>query len=348
MTQSEVIEKYAERFPVGTLVRWRPRDGEAVQIAGRPLCNCRADGTPDENTLIFPACHPLRDRRTDLLVLYVQIGDIDAEAYSFDDFMFSANFWSRLGLWKYPIPDFQQGRFAEPQKIEDMSDEELDTFIDMVKSLPWFADGTATAEEKKILERALSRQTDFSLGSTAKHYPSKICRGICVHYCTALAGGGVRMTENPRQTELFAGQTVDKTHPRIELRGKIDSAMAWALHLKRKALEDDSADNDLVCEILSLVHDISVVQKAEALNDATHIVNVKEFAKKAREGAAKAYGREPNTRIADLLNILRTKLREAELAAMRVPRSEMIDAIQIALNAMSAQAAALMVGACRG
>lgn len=158
------------------------------------------------------------------------------------------------------------------------------------------------------------------------------------------------MIDDPRKTELYSGVVVDKADPRIELRGKLDNCLAWARHTEREASEANPF-GDYFTRILAkcMVALVELVQNAEATDSIEPIAELitPEYMQEVRNYACGAFGATPNDKMEDLFNIQRTKLREAELAACQVPRSEVIDAIQVALNALSALAAGLMVGGTR-
>ena len=140
-------------------------------------------------------------------------------------------------------------------------------------------------------------------------------------------------------THLHGDTLVEKSHPRILFRGKLDSLIALVM-LTRCELEIYSAELDEIQEVLQslmraevldtpVVCDTLFGQSFDELRAESHALYA------AKPVASKAYA---------LLNVLRTAVRETELAAVMAFGEERADIVR-ALNRLSSGVYVLM---CRG
>ena len=117
---------------------------------------------------------------------------------------------------------------------------------------------------------------------------------------------------DPSLTELYSDTIVQKTDPRLKLRGKLDTIQAMLLNLDLGA----SASNGTIrAGIDALIADISQLQVYEAMNGKV-VPDVVERLNRLHNAVVPFC--TPHTRLSKQLNVLRTQIREAELVAWGV------------------------------
>ena len=155
---------------------------------------------------------------------------------------------------------------------------------------------------------------------------------------------GARFSKKPpRMTHLFANRLVPKTHPRIALRGKLDTLQGEIIAAQTEAAADGklSLVTDLG-EVLALARELLGAEVAERGlppvtlfgYSADELQNISHHVKEHFGFPHPAPGHGMG-RMAALLNLLRTKTREAELAAEHAFIEGARDDILLALNRMS-------------
>ncbi|GHV33440.1 cobalamin adenosyltransferase [Synergistales bacterium] len=161
-------------------------------------------------------------------------------------------------------------------------------------------------------------------------------------YIDAQSGEGFSK-KPPRMTHLFANQLVPKTHPRIALRGKLDTLQGEIIMAQTEAAADGkpSLAKDL-SETLALARGLLGAEvtgrdmppvtlfgfSSDELQSISHHV-------KEHFGFPHPVPDYSMGRMAAVLNLLRAKSREVELAAERAFQKDARDDILLALNRMS-------------
>ncbi len=140
-----------------------------------------------------------------------------------------------------------------------------------------------------------------------------------------LMGAGVRTDKKPEAyTHLYANNLVPKCHPRIKLRGKIDSLEAYIINaqVKAKALKMENMVSDLG-EILTLARNILRAEVlSEPLNEFVLFGLTEQDIREISHNPQKNLGVShfmPSYEMGEMmaqLNFIRTQVRETEIAAI--------------------------------
>lgn len=156
-------------------------------------------------------------------------------------------------------------------------------------------------------------------GMTVKPIPS---HGGQAYYTEA--GTGLQRQDKPEEmTHLHGNVLVYKNHPRIAFRGKLDSLMAQILSVQVMAAQEGcSRLCDELEELLSYVRNILAAEvKEQPLEIRTLLAMDAAEIRRVSHHVKEAFGIDhpvPNHRMGSLcmaLNLLRTQVRETELAA---------------------------------
>lgn len=139
------------------------------------------------------------------------------------------------------------------------------------------------------------------------------------------------------KTHIRAGVLVDKTHPRIALRGKLDSLQAETLLVLLLAKESGKAAlYDGLSEILQLLRKILAAEvKEETLEDWQLLGLTPDALRKTSHHGPHFVPDVAMGRLALALNRLRALVRETELAALCAFPDGARPDIELALNRMS-------------
>lgn len=148
-------------------------------------------------------------------------------------------------------------------------------------------------------------------------------------YKDALTGAGY--AQKPEyMTHLRGNLLVPKTHPRIEFRGCLDALQAEIICLQTEAFE--AGEEKLVSDLEDILYNVRLILGAEVKDEAlkpVHMLGMNTDALREHSHQVKKYfGIEHPIpeysmgRMAADLNRLRTKVREAELLAVRTFTSE--------------------------
>ena len=134
------------------------------------------------------------------------------------------------------------------------------------------------------------------------------------------------MEKSPHMTHLLGGTLVAKSHPRIVLRGKLDSLQAQVV-LTQCDLEDMGADPELLADLQGLLEFLQEIARCEVLDtpllqDMIFGLSFDELQDQSHN-PARYFGVAAMTlpesglgRAYALLNCLRTAVRETEVAAV--------------------------------
>lgn len=133
------------------------------------------------------------------------------------------------------------------------------------------------------------------------------------------------MRDKPNMTFLFR-DSVSKDNPRLVLRGKLDSIYALAQHIYCEAYKERRIDNPvdtLTTEFAKIANAIEDLQGYEAIGGENE--DIQKLVRRADEGIDRRQLKNrrcrPTTALGGLTNILRTQIREAELAAWNMTNS---------------------------
>lgn len=169
-------------------------------------------------------------------------------------------------------------------------------------------------DSRNRAEGTQEKQTYQAMSCTPIHDAGKYT------YIDAITGEGYQ--EKPEDmTHLYGNRLISKTHPRIALRGKLDSLEALVLLMQVKYREKKDFCRDLGSILLYLKEILGAEVKNQALGELSLFGLHQEELRRMSHNVREEFGMEhpiPNPSMgaaAMELNFLRTQAREVELCA---------------------------------
>lgn len=207
----------------------------------------------------------------------------------------------------------EEGTFVTPLAKEFLRDRKVNLVVDRRNVV-------VEGSQKK---RAYQTMTYTPVREAGKHT-----------YIDAITGEGYQ--EKPEDmTHLYGNRLIPKTHPRIALRGKLDSLEAQVLLMQVKFQEEKKLCKDLDSVLFYLQVILGAEVKNEALDEVLLFGLNHEELRHVSHNVREEFGMNhpiPNPSmgaVAMELNFLRTQVREAELcAAHAFERGDELNIIQ--------------------